>query len=93
MSDETLTQKNESPERFESDSQKIVRRHLEDENHIITDEEIRGVRIGAEPVVPDNTEQKFEELVDDLEKENEDPDKKEVDPSDNPVTPWDTIQR
>ena len=54
------TQKKENGvngERFESDTQKIVHRHLEDENHTITEEEIRNVRIGMTPPLDQPTEQ------------------------------------
>ena len=33
-------------EKFETDVQKLVRRHLEDPNHTITEEEIRNLRVG-----------------------------------------------
>ena len=36
----------------ETDSAEIVRRHLEDENHQITDEDIRNVRVGAKDDEP-----------------------------------------
>lgn len=67
------------PGAFESDSQKVVRRHLEDKDHVITDEEIRNVRIGVSP--PANG------LQAPTEDRNE-----ESDPADKPVTPWDTIE-
>jgi hypothetical protein len=41
--------KDQNEERFESDTQKLVRRHLEDEDHVITEEEIRNVRVGMSP--------------------------------------------
>ena len=37
----------ENRERFESDTQKIVRRHLQDKDHVITEEEIASIRIGG----------------------------------------------
>ena len=37
-------------ENFETDAQKVVRRHLEDENHVITDEELRNLKVGVDPV-------------------------------------------
>ncbi len=36
-------------ERFESDTQKIVRKHLEDPDHQITDEEMQNIRVGMIP--------------------------------------------
>lgn len=44
---------NSNPARFESDTQKLVHRHLQDKNHVITEEELRNVRIGVMP--PDQT--------------------------------------
>jgi nitrogen regulatory protein PII-like uncharacterized protein len=37
-------------EKFETDAQKLVRRHLEDENHTITEEEIRNIKVGVDPL-------------------------------------------
>ena len=37
------------PYRFESDTQKLVRRHLQDKDHVITEDELRSVRIGMTP--------------------------------------------
>jgi hypothetical protein len=47
------------PEKFETDAQKLVRRHLEDENHTITEEEIRSIKVGVDPL-PKKTEQEDE---------------------------------
>ena len=38
---------------LESDTQKIVRRHLEDPNHVITEEELKNIRIGITLPVTD----------------------------------------
>jgi hypothetical protein len=84
-------------ERFISDTQKIVHRHLKNENDVITDEDIANVRIGMTPPdLDDATEARFEgedaieneeeEIlgdVDDIE-EGEKTEKKKI-------TPWDTI--
>ena len=40
-------------EKFETDAQKLVRRHLEDENHTITEEDIRNIKVGVDPLPPD----------------------------------------
>ena len=78
----------------EADSAEIVRRHLEDENHQITDEDIRNVRVGAkddEPVtIGAEAEARFAE--DDSEEDAEDEDLDAPDPKDNPVTPWDVVK-
>jgi hypothetical protein len=50
-----LSDPEQSTTPFESDTQKIVRRHLEDPNHVITEEELKNIRIG---MIPPVTEQK-----------------------------------
>ena len=78
----------------ETDSAEIVRRHLEDENHQITDEEIRNVRVGTkddEPVtIGAEAEARFAE--DDSKEDAEDEDLDAPDPKDKPVTPWDVVK-
>lgn len=44
------TEPSGSPLRYESDAKKIVKKHLQDKNHVITEEDIRNVRIGISPV-------------------------------------------
>ena len=84
-------------ERPLSDTQKIVRRHLENENDIITDEDIASVRIGMTPADLDEaTEARFEgeDAIEDEEEEIlGDTDKIEDDENtdDRHITPWDTI--
>ena len=41
-------------ENYETDVQKLVRRHLEDENHVITDEELRNLKVGVDPLPAEN---------------------------------------
>ncbi|HZH65618.1 MAG TPA: hypothetical protein VEY10_12065 [Flavisolibacter sp.] len=36
---------------YESDTKQIVRRHLSDPNHVITEEEIASIRIGRTPLL------------------------------------------
>ena len=40
-------------DRHESDAQKIVRRHLRDKNHVITEEEMSSIRIGVTEEKPE----------------------------------------
>ena len=42
-------ERRQSAESFESDTQKIVRRHMEDADHQITDEEMANIRVGMNP--------------------------------------------
>ena len=91
---------NGNGERFISDTQKIVRRHLENEDDIITDEDIRNVRVGMTPPAADAaTEARFEdeeareEIEDEYvgDKQEEDRDKKDENLDNIQITPWDTI--
>lgn len=85
-------------ERFESDTQKIIRRHLENEDDIITDEDIASVRVGMVPPEFDRaTEARFEgdEAIDDVE-EDLTAGTRDMDKDENldkgQMTPWDTIE-
>lgn len=84
-------------DRFQSDTERIIHRHLEDKDDIITDEDIAGVRVGMVPPQFDEaTEARFEgdearedveeELLDDTEDMNKDENLDE-----GQITPWDTI--
>jgi len=84
-------------ERFESDTQKIVRRHLENKDDIITDEDIASVRVGLVPPEFDSaTESRFEgdeareDVEDELLDDTEDMEKDE-NLANEQITPWDTI--
>lgn len=84
----------EKEDRFETDAQRIVRRHLENEDDVITDEDLRSVRIGQ--VIPDETneegEENLEELIEEAEKKNPNKSDEDVKPTDDPITPWDTVE-
>jgi hypothetical protein len=88
---------NTENEHFESDTQKIVRRHLENKDDVITDEDIANVRVGMVPPQFDEaTEARFED-----EDAREDAEERltsgtrDMDNDKNleqgQVTPWDTI--
>ena len=75
----------------ETDSEKIVRRHLENEDDEITDEDIRGVRVsidGDEPVTT-GTEAAARFTKGKLENNDENIDA--PDPKEKPITPWDVL--
>jgi len=86
-----------------TDAQKITRRHMEDEDDIITDEDIRNIKIGPLREVPSTTGAELEEIVrekeeiGELKEDNEEVDeeneknKKDEQPPSKPMTPWDTI--
>lgn len=84
--------KEQQDEKFLSDTQKVVKKHLEDPNHQISEEDIKNVRIGMTP--PDTLSQSddpnaaIEERVSEI---TEDGDKNddETPPSEDRITPWD----
>lgn len=81
----------QSSQRFESDTQKIVRKHLSDPNHVITEEEIANVRIGMTPSKDAPTQQALEEgdsRVADRKADSED----EIVPGAQKSTPWDVLE-
>lgn len=85
-------------ERFESDTQKIIRRHLENKDDVITDEDIANVRVGMVPPEFDKaTEARFEgddargEVEEELTAGTKDMEKDE-NPDEDQINPWDTIE-
>ena len=88
---------NSNAERFESDTQKLVRKHLEDKDHVITDEDIAKVRVGMAPPGFDSaTEARFEgekareDVEEDLTKGTKGMNEDE-NLEDTQTTPWDII--
>lgn len=80
-------QEQKSNMEFESDTQKIIRRHLENEKDEITDEDIRNVRVGMSPPLDEGVplnETEFKKTL-----ETNDGESKGA--SDEPITPWDTL--
>ncbi len=74
-----------------SDTTEIVRRHLEDKNHKITDDEIRNVRIVGEDNEPATTGAEAEAKFENKEGTDSDEEKDLPGPEDKPVTPWDVV--
>ena len=74
--------------RFESDTQKVVREHLSDPNHEISEEDIRNVRIGMTPPPPEDELKDRDEKVADRKTPGED----DILPGDQQATPWDTLR-
>ena len=75
---------------FESDTQKVIHRHLENKNDIITEEDIRNVRIGMSAPLDKPTKEAIEE------REDKKADRKAIDedepiPGTQKATPWDVI--
>lgn len=89
--------KNTGNDRFQSDAEKIVHRHLKNKDDIITDEDIASVRVGLSAAEFDEaTEARFEDenVREDVENEHlegteEMKEDKNLDKGQ--ITPWDTI--
>lgn len=82
---------NEGNKPPQTDSAEIVRRHLEDENHEITDEDIRNVKIVTkddEPVTI-GAEATARLVGDKSDETNDGTD--DADPKVKPGTPWDVL--
>src|SRR6476620_12659285 len=77
-------------EKFQSDTQRIVKRHLENKDDVITEEDIRNVRVGMTPPLDDATEEALEE------REEKVADRKSIDeegiPDGQKLTPWDVVE-
>lgn len=90
-------ERNPEDEQFESDTQRIIRRHLENKDDVITDEDIASVRVGGTPQFDEATAARFEgdhardqaeeDLLGDTDKLEE-----EKNSEDEQVTPWDTME-
>lgn len=80
----------QSGERFQSDTQKVVQQHLQDENHVISEEDIRNVRIGVTPPTDDqraDNPDSRDERIADRKSDAED----DTIPGGQKATPWDVI--
>lgn len=79
----TSSENKNQMKQVESDTQRIVHRHLENKDDIITDEDIKNVRVGVTPAIPDAaTLARFED-AEDLQNE--------ADKKGKPLTPWDLV--
>ena len=81
-----------------SDTQKVVRRHMEDQDHIITDDEMRSIQVGSSIQKMDApTAARFgdDEKKEEVEKEylgNEEEIEEDSNVKGDKLTPWDTIE-
>lgn len=81
----------ENNDRFESDTQRIIHRHLSDPNHVITEEEIASVRVGMTPKPDAATAYAVQEAEDRAADRKVDSEQDLV-PGAQKTTPWDTIE-
>lgn len=81
----------QNSQRFESDAQKLTNQHLADPNHVITDEDLKNVRVGMTPPPDEPTKQAIrdaEDRIADRKADNDD----EMVPGSQKSTPWDVIE-
>src|SRR5690349_4751915 len=79
------------PQPFVSDTEKLVHRHLADPNHVITEEELAGIRIGMTPPPDDPTQLAIRDS-DDRISDQKAIDENETMPGAQKSTPWDVIE-
>lgn len=76
---------------FENDADAIVHRHLADPNHVITDEELRSIRVGvslsAEEKAGEASTESNENRIADTKTNSED----DTLPGAQKATPWDVL--
>ena len=84
----------QNPQRFESDTRKIIHRHLNNRDDIITEEDIRNIRVGLTPANGDNEKQREipKDTSSSLDEEAQDADKEAI-RRENPVIPWNAIEQ
>lgn len=73
---------------FETDSQKLVRKHLSDPDHQITEEDLASVRVGMNPGPDEPTKEAIresDERAADTKKKDDD----DTLPGAQKITPWD----
>ena len=76
---------------METDSSEIVRRHLKDENHEITDEDIRNVKVGSTEDEPTTTGAEAAARFIEEDSEEKKDKGKLPDADATPGTPWDVL--
>lgn len=95
--DENVERHSDNEDQFESDTQRIIRRHLENKDDIITDEDIASVRVGVNPQFDEATAARFEDdnaqdqAEEDLLGDTEEIEKEKNSDGDQ-ITPWDTVE-
>ena len=91
MKQEETPQNNRRDENFQSDTQRLVQKHLSDPEHEITNEELANVRVGMSPGPDAPTQQAIresDERVADSKTDSED----DTLPGAQKITPWDVTK-
>ena len=92
---ESHSQGNNNPTRNktetqQSDAEKLVHRHLTDPNHVITDEEMKNIRVGMSSAPDQPTEEAIREAKDKIADHKSDSED-DTTPGGQKMTPWDVI--
>lgn len=82
---------NKKPDQpFQSDTEKLAQRHLANPDHVITEEELRNVRVGMAPLPDGPTEEALrnaDEKIADHKADREE----DTTPGSQKITPWNLI--
>lgn len=78
-------------EPFESDAKKLADRHLADPDHVITDEDMRNIRVGVTPP-PDEPTQEAIDQADEKIADRKTTDEDKTLPGSQKITPWDVVE-
>lgn len=87
----TENQPDKPGKRLESDAKKLADRHMADPNHVITEEELKSIRVGVTGEADAPTEQAIAdggERIADKKADSED----DLAPGAEKMTPWDTVK-
>lgn len=77
-------------EPFQSDAEKLARRHMADPSHVITDEELQSIRVGMTPPPDRPTEEAIRDAKDKIADHKADSEE-DTTPGGQKMTPWDLI--
>ena len=83
---------NKREEPFASDAKKLADKHLADPNHVITDEEMRNIRVGVTPSSPDEPTQQAIDEAEERVADRKAPDEDKPLPGSQKMTPWDVVE-
>ncbi|HEV7332468.1 MAG TPA: hypothetical protein VGN63_15630 [Flavisolibacter sp.] len=81
---------NKPAEPFESDAKKLANQHMADPHHIITEEDMRNIRVGVTPP-PDGPTQEAINEADDRIADRKKPEDNKTLPGSQKITPWDVV--
>ena len=75
---------------FQSDTEKLAQRHLADPNHVITDEEMKSIRVGMTPPPDVPTEEAIRNAEEKIADHKSDSEEDNI-PGGQKMTPWDVV--